>query len=492
MNVIVLIPSHTHSESAGLRIRYGRLAEALSRLGIRLALTAIESFDPLKADCNVVILSKCYDARGLLVEALLSQRGIPVGLDLFDDYFSQAKDSRLGRFRSWLSQALRLADFAVCSTPAMASVTSRYRSDIPVHILNDPAPAFDQLALAEGLSRKIAVAKSEGILRVCWFGIGDNPFFPVGLSDLFAFSSDLRALASAEIPVELTILTNRRALNAEGLSMIARLPLAATIKEWSIKCEADVLGRSMLCYLPVNGQLFSAAKSLNRALTALSSGCQVLSAGYPIYSAVEQFIYRDAGTFLDDFSRGFFKLSPATVGSLVRKIDEVGSIDEESTRLANFLAEITSNTTEQEARRGTIYLINGYSTSASAHALVKAAGGLSIGTPFCTAPLDFDVIVKLSARGEQAIFVSERARSRLSARWRRQAASMQRFRRRKFWQVTGNGASEQNGDTRSAPLPLQLARYKSVMHEISAILPELFGPGCTVVSENSQLPLEMA
>lgn len=492
MKLVVLIPSDAHAGSAGVRIRYARLVAPLSRIGIELDTMPIDSFDPVKTTCDAAVICKCHDARALVVAALLSRRKIPVGLDLFDDYFSQADDSRLARFRSWLAQASHLVTFMLCSTESMANAVRSYAGDVPLHILSDPAPAFDQRALADDLARRMAVIRSEGILRVCWFGIGDNPYFPVGLSDVLAFSAELRSLASGDSPIEFTIMTNSRALDASGLSTIARLPLATRVEQWSLEGEEHLLRRSMLAFLPVNGQPFSTAKSLNRAVTALTSGCQVLSVGYALYSALDAFIYRHPRNLLRDIARERLKLSPSTVRGFALKLDEIASPEREAGSLAQFVREVSSRSSARmDHPSEPICVLHGFGTSASVNHLVARGSGISVRTPLCSAPLECDVLVNLASGGEQALLVSDRARARLSALWRKRAASKQRIGGRRFWKIESPGRPISDPQAGSPSLALQLARYGSVMHRLIDMLPRLFGRGQTIISESSPLPVEV-
>ena len=130
MNVVILVPSADYFANAGARILYVRLSADLAKARIDLALTPIDDFDPRNTDADVAIISKVYDARSLVAAAALSRRGVSVGVDIFDDYFSQDTDTRLSRFRTWLRQVLSLVDFALCSTPVLAEVIGRYQSDI--------------------------------------------------------------------------------------------------------------------------------------------------------------------------------------------------------------------------------------------------------------------------------------------------------------------------------------------------------------------------
>src|SRR5581483_1495777 len=186
MKIVVLVPSAEYVNYAGARIRFQWMIPELQRRGGELMLRDIGEFAPNSLEADMIIVSKCHDARALVAAAIMAARDCLVGVDLFDDYFSQSADSRMTRFRNWLSEMLPHCHFALCSTDPMAAVIHNYRPDLPVHVMNDPAldPHFDDLP--EVLSRKLIEARDFRRLIVAWFGIGDNPYFPVGLHDLEA------------------------------------------------------------------------------------------------------------------------------------------------------------------------------------------------------------------------------------------------------------------------------------------------------------------
>ena len=487
MKVVFLVPSADYVDFAGARIRYLRLADAAAEVQVEFTFVPIDAFDARHAVCDVAIVSKCYDARALVAAAVLARRGIRVGVDIFDDYFSDESDSRLTRYRNWLRQILSLSDFALCSTPALAGVIERYRGDLPVHVMRDAAPCFAAADLTQLLESKLAEARAGGVMRVCWFGMGDNPCFPVGLSDLAAFSGHLAQL-NAGVPVELTVLTNRRALDASGLALLARLPVPTTIEEWSEAREAEVLGRSLVCFLPVNAQPFSTAKSSNRAVTALTRGCQILSVGFPLYADLSPWIYRDAATLLHDWTRGEFRLSAASLPALQAKIDEIASTTVEAKSLAAFLQGVAMAKRQAPADAAPIALLHGCASDQAAHVAVKQAGGISVGLPFCTQPLDFDAIVRHEAGRTSSLLVAETAIPSLRPE-RRKGAAVRRIGRRKFVEICG-GKGEVEPESRPWPLPLQLALYDSLVEQARDLVSDAFGPTVTLLSEDSPLPLE--
>lgn len=489
MKLVILVPSREYMDNAGARIRYARLAPALADKGVTLSMVDISMFDPAKSQCDIVLISKCYDARALVAAALLSRRGVPVGVDVFDDYFSQSSDSRLGRLRSWLRQMLGFSSFVLCSTPAVADRVRHYTADLPVHVLNDPAPASEADSIAKALARKMCAATSEGVFRLAWFGVGDNPYFPVGLSDVAAFAPALRPFVDRGVPVHMTILTNARALGAEGLARLGELPFELEIDKWSERKEADLLGTAMACFLPVNAQAFSTAKSLNRAITALTAGCQLLTAGYPLYEPLAPFIYTDADRLLDDFERGELRHSPARLANLEQSLSAFASTSAEAASLSDFLVQITK-TNGQETDPGRLFLVHGLATSRAAHDRARAAGILTVATPFCTQPLEFDALVRVGRDGEPALLVSDKALALVRAELRRKAKAEHKIGRRKFRQIGGGGPFSSASEKRS--LPLQLAQYAPVIGQTLSLLADAFGPGTAILSENSPLPPEVA
>ncbi|KMO27600.1 hypothetical protein VQ03_30430, partial [Methylobacterium tarhaniae] len=183
----------------------------------------------------------------------------------------------------------------------------------------------------------------------------------------------------------LTVLTNTRALSAEGLALLRTLPIDFRIMEWTEAREDESLKAADVAFIPVGGQDFSRAKSLNRCLTALLRGCQVLSRGYPLYRSVGEFVYRSADDLVADLERGEAKLEGAKLPRLYELLDAHAS-------LAEAAATLTSAATSSP-RRGTaktctdragpsFCVVYGRRTDPSIHKLVGRFGGLSVRSPF--------------------------------------------------------------------------------------------------------------
>lgn len=489
MRIAVLIPSEDYKGYAGARIRYGRLKEPLGRLGIELSLEDISAFAPENSDADGILISKCHDARSLVAAAAVSERGGLTGVDLFDDYFSQAEDSRLARYRNWLSQLLPMCDFAICSTPVMADVVGDFRSDLPVHLMNDPAPEVGFAQLSEQLASKLARARSEQVVRLLWFGVGDNPHFDIGLADLAAYGGELRALANAGLDIELTVLTNERAMDADGLSLIGRSPVRTRVEEWTETRERELLAEAFACFLPVNAQPFSAAKSLNRAVTALSAGCQVLSVGYPLYDALSQWIYRDSTAFQADLQHGTMKHSAASIERFQLAMHTIASAETEASSLAKFLANLNPRV---PADATPLILVHGHATNGATHKAVHKLKGFSVASPYCPAQLGYDVIFQ-KAPGQLVMLVADRAFKALVPTFREQLKEV-RFSDSKYWRVSKGFDWGRSTDPAGseASLPSQLATYRHSLGQIRDLMAQAFGPCRVILSESSPLPFSEA
>lgn len=486
MKLTVLVPSDVYKSYAGARIRYGRLAPALAHRGIDMVLEEIGHFDPKRSDCDALVISKCHDAASLVAAAACSALGKLVGIDLFDDYFSNEADSRLLRYRSWLHEVSQNCDFALCSTEVMLDVASRYRPDLPIHIVNDPAPSGDIRQVSELAATKLDELRDSDCLRIGWFGVGDNPLFPVGLQDLAAFGSVLGQLRRSGMTVDLTVLTNRRALGANGLSLIQQLPINAKAQEWNERAEADLLRHAFAIFLPVNSQPFSAAKSLNRAVTALSAGCQVLSVGYPLYRSLEPLIYREATEMLADIQRGVLRLSTARMVQYKGKLQSLASPEREAEKLAEFLASLPIRA---PGPMPPITVIHGHNTRTETHMLVRSLAGLSVASPYCAAPLDFDVIFRTTGSGDLEMLVSRELTHRLVSAAKFRVSRAEVVRGHSYRVLATADRSAYRGRVNEAdPIALQMASYKSLVSEIARQMAVAFGPSRTIVSENSHLP----
>ena len=284
------------------------------------------------------------------------------------------------------------------------------------------------------------------------------------------------------------VLTNARALDSQGLSLINRLPVRASIQEWSEDRERDHLNKAFACFLPVSAQAFSVAKSLNRALTALSAGCQAISVGYPLYEPLDPFIYRDLTSFLPDLTRRQMRHSAATAGKFASVLQTLASPAAEASAFVNFLECLTPLAA---AFSTNVVLVHGHEANGAAHRLVHSIYGYSAASPYCTTELEFDVIFR-GQWGRPVMFVAQKVIGRVRPEVRERLRESRFFENGRYWEVLDDDAQAINGSDTSAwhetPLPLRIATYGWSVDEMRSRIEQVFGPSRTIISENSPIP----
>jgi hypothetical protein len=391
MKICIIIQSEAFRSSAGMRIRYDRFRESLGTNEVTIeALTCAEVSAAKVLEHDVYVFCKTFDATALLLARRLRASGKVVGQDLFDDYFSQHADSRLQRYRDWLRDMASVTDFAICSTSRMVEVARSYMPDVRIVAVEDPIDSFDPSAVAHLAEQKAEKARASRSLDVVWFGIGDNPFFPVGLTDLAACEPELALMERLGWTVRLRIVTNRRPYEGARAEVLRRLSVGFEVVEWTEEVEREELARATVAIIPVNGQSFSRAKSLNRAVTALGAGCQALSVGYPLYERLGDFIYRSTEDLVRDLESGQTRFGSATIGDLTARL---AGLADASKAVSTFVAEARGAVSKisSRPRPGPVCLLHGRASAIGLHKSVGALGGFSVKTIFCSAAWNFPV-----------------------------------------------------------------------------------------------------
>jgi hypothetical protein len=393
MKICVVVPNENYLKQAGVRIRYKRIMAHLEEMGHQLELLPVEEFK--QVDHDVYLFSKCFDASALIVAQMALSRGKIVGVDLFDDYFSQWQDSRLQKFRGWLVSFLSGAHFVLCSTPNMQRVAEKYAPHLPVHVMDDPYDQYSIKHLHRKLTRKTTDLWSRRVLNVAWYGIGDNSYYPVGLSDLAAFSAELVALQGKGFDVRLHILTNSRAMTGDALAALSNIPVTYELHEWSESQEQALLAQTQVVFLPVSAQKFSIAKSLNRAVTALCSGNQILSAGFPLYKAFDEYIYRNGEDLLEDLNTNRPRLRSETIKRLDSLLRSYADPMVKARNVVDFLSSVVSHAGKLDAHtapgRPLAALVHGVESSGTVHKFAKKLASLSVGSPLTSLRVNFDI-----------------------------------------------------------------------------------------------------
>lgn len=500
MKICVIAPSQEYLNLAGVRIRYLRIEEHLRKQGHQLSIEVIETFraaSHFKHD--IYLFSKCYDARTFLIAKLLSKTDKLVGIDFFDDYFSQKNNSNFVCHREWTRTMAEFADFFLCSTIRMQEVIWAYMPNTPSHILNDPFDSIDFEKIAATSERNLERTLSSGQIEVAWFGIGDNPHFAVGLRDLFAFRSVLHDLGRSGFKVQLSILTNKRALTAEGLEMIRRLPVPYRLDEWSVDKEAELLANSLVAFIPVNAQPFSVVKSLNRAVSALTNGAQVLSSGYPLYEQFGPFIYRHSDTLLNDIAHKQLAMRKETMPDLRRLFGECADPICEAEKLAVFLAKqlkqkrVAIQPKAAKVDEVFLGLIHGARSPGDCHKFAQRFRYLSISSPFGADGPNYDVrFVFVADNQSLEVQLEERAWSKLKPGFEHLLEAKVSRTGRAIKSLNLSGFFPDESDLivkvfKNNHIALKLSNYGTVMNAVRQIIISIF-PGIELYLSEIEAP----
>ena len=127
MKIIFVVPSSQWLTSAGVRIRYQRLEPFFKINDCIVNIIPIQDVSESYLRCaDVVIISKVFSTDSIHIMTLCRNFGVKIGIDLFDDYFSDNRLSVFRRFHDWLELTSQIIDFIICSTDRMKSIASQY------------------------------------------------------------------------------------------------------------------------------------------------------------------------------------------------------------------------------------------------------------------------------------------------------------------------------------------------------------------------------
>jgi hypothetical protein len=528
INVRVVVASEEQLKQAGVQIRYMRIKKFLKKFGTNLNVSSVDSLSNTSyLNDDIYLLSKCYDIRAQILAKSLKERGKIVGVDLFDDYFSQSEDSRLGRFRAWLRCNVQFADFILSSTSAMLRGVEHYLSGQPTHILNDPAEVIDQQKMSACLEDKAKRLTNNGSLTVAWFGMGDNPRFPVGLRDLVGYADRLLPIRDSGFDVKLEILTNQRALTKETMIALKRLPLQYQVKVWSRQAQDHLLAESDICFLPVNAQPFSVVKSLNRAITALTAGAQVLNVGYPLYHPLSELLYRSPKKLAEDLKSGSLIVRADNVSTVCRALELQASAEKEAERLHAFFAVLLSqgqsdfeaNSSQDAILGGAVSrgeavlsralqkwggaglldenvahpilgIVQGQDSSKKFAKFAKKFDALLIATPFTSDKSDCDIRFEIDRRtGAVITYVSENLLKLLGQECLDAYVIEEKLNRRTFFRKCKTISHKKNIEYDMGNIFVILTHYREMMDNILEILEKILPGTDFIISEHSKYPL---
>jgi hypothetical protein len=414
----------------------------------------------------------------------------------------------------------------------MRQVAAGYMPDQPLLVLPDPFPEIDLGQVRSLLAHKLSRVQETKIIPVVWFGIGSNPYFSVGLSDLAAYSTALAELNRGPLSVDLTVLTDRSSLTANNLARLAKLPVPYRIELWSKEAEEQALLRSLVSFIPVNGQSFSRAKSLNRALSAISAGTQVLSPGYPLYRAIDTITYRSARELLADIESSICKIRIENVDDVNGIVSRVSNLAEIASELVAFLNNLVqkrqpprlelhpstqaqkrpnrdqsagsksfllahkimravcaavqggARTSDNAEEVGNYAILHGIKFDKSFVALTKAAGILSVRSPLTKAALPADIYIRYLKGRKIEIWIRPELRSLVKSSYQELCSKPTLINKQNMIRIMVSEASSLQKTpavlSKGDRLPVhETAAYRDFVHDMESACARIF-PGLKV------------
>lgn len=488
MKITVIIPNEEHRKSPGVRIRYERISKRLAGGGHSLSYTLI---DDLRLDqpagSDVYLFCKCQDIRSIIVADVLRANGKLVGADIFDDYFSQVADVRLTHIQDWFAAIAPRVDFFLCATEIMQSRLGRMAPSTPSHVLNDPLDAFDAKTLPKSLHRRLEQVRNTRKMEIAWFGTGDNPYFPVGLEDLAGFGAMLAEVRRHGYQPSLRVLTNRRAMTPQRLARLAKLPVPATLDDWTLEREGRALSECFAAFLPVNAQSFSTPKSLNRAITSLTRGAQVISTGFPLYKALEPFIYRSIDDLVVDLAQGRLRLRGETLSALGSTFARIAEPENETSKLLAFLQDLKPSINERPPVAPTV-ILHGSGNAALQHKFAQRSKMFSASSTFQEAPMNYDIKFIVDDAYSLTALVADRLVPHLSEEAKARMVSHSKVGKLTFFTIPLEGACRLRPVAKLASE--KLAGYHDGMTEAQKLIKELI-PNARIIVSETAAPFQM-
>ena len=260
-------PAGATSDIASARYRVLLPAEQLARLGHGMQVMSVPPGPVPKwvqdTACDVLVLSKSFNAEIEPVVAAMRARGTRVIVDFCDDHFDSPQMSV--HFRNLVG----LAHQVVASTPAMADSIRRHTGRDSI-VVTDPV---------EGPRGTPRFGPRLPALKLVWFG------GPTNLASLDDKAAELLQLA-ALMPVHLTIVTSPAEAAGFVQSLATRDPARLTVElvPWSLDATWKAFEAADAIWVPVTPSEKNAVKSPNRLLEPLWAGRFVVADAIPAYA----------------------------------------------------------------------------------------------------------------------------------------------------------------------------------------------------------------
>lgn len=282
------IASSDNAKVASSRIRTLEPIAFLQSIGY-----SVELFDLAHAmQYKIVVFSKRYDHKNILLAQRLQEQGIIIVFDLCDNHFYNPNELPvLTQRANALKQMLTIAHHIVVSTDTLKEVVIQQIGNLkPVTVIGD---IFEKKIFSETsnlrrhynrilfsiYAKRLRKFVEKGYVPIVWFGSHGQKYVDAGMTDLLLIEHDLHAVHQ-ENPIVLTVISNSK---SKYNDVIKPLPFDTLYLEWSSDTFLEALAMQSFCVIPITQNEFTVCKTNNRLVTALYNSIPTVATMIPSY-----------------------------------------------------------------------------------------------------------------------------------------------------------------------------------------------------------------
>lgn len=295
MTRLIWVVEDSSPTNAGITIRIKPVIKRLRSQGIEVSLVTFKDIvgSLLNASGDLAkgtyLFSKPHKYEYLACMLALQNLGYRVGIDIFDNYYSESDALREFGVQSIWKNILREADFCIFSTPYLLKYASSLRIDSKyMYVIGDPVYPdwYDPLKIKTSTKWE-QFFREQSHIDVIWFGIDSNPYFSAGISDIFCNISRLREFLlypswffNKKITHKIYICTRDTLRSRKLVTELYKIGINVEFVQWSNNVCTQLLEDSHAVFLPTNNNDFVLSKTHNRLVEALSHNCLVYVSPY--------------------------------------------------------------------------------------------------------------------------------------------------------------------------------------------------------------------
>jgi len=371
MTNIIWIVENEDLGNAGIEIRLRPIIKRLEDSSVYVKIQTyrdlhIQLLSNAKIDKDLFfILSKPHKPEYLSYMLALHARGCLVGIDIFDNYYAPSLALRHLGVQSVWNNALANADFCTFSTHFLARYASGVSvNDKPSFIVSDPIEC-SHVSITNKLDKKkwtqLSLLKHE--VRVTWFGIDANPYFEVGLADIYRNIPRLIEIKDAitksmgsQTIMNFSICTRKTKHIEPLLSALWELGIPTHFIEWSKLACAELISNTHIVYLPTNNGIFSLSKTHNRLVDSIANNCISYISPNGLYTWLKGDLCIDSQSDLIHLLEKF--KTDADIEILRETtMDRIACMINEEDQLPDFISYLKSNPSKSMQHKGKFALI---------------------------------------------------------------------------------------------------------------------------------------